>query len=114
MSVRTEWLADAVAQGVKTAVDAELQKIAADLQKKSAAQAPVDTAALKNDCSARVADGKAEVFYSLPYARTQHERLDIKHLRGGKAKFLEDPLNENSARYEAGLLEAVRKGFDAK
>jgi hypothetical protein len=33
------------------------------------------------------------------YAKYQHERMDLHHPRGGKARYLADPLVQNYARY---------------
>jgi len=45
---------------------------------------------------------------SVPYALVQHENLDYKHPRGGKAKFLEDPLN---AWGEDGAKEVAQRAI---
>jgi hypothetical protein len=37
--------------------------------------------------------------FNTPYALAQHERLDYRHPKGGKAKYLEDPLKQNAKRY---------------
>lgn len=39
------------------------------------------------------------VGFSEPYAASQHEHLEYKHPKGGKAKYLEDPFKENSQKY---------------
>lgn len=43
------------------------------------------------------------------YARYQHERRDLNHPRGGKAKYLEDPLKRNALRYVQLLAAAQRR-----
>ena len=96
--------------------------IALDLAGRSAQQAPVDTGDLRNNCTAVVNGSEvykeqravsggiipadkvtATVGYSLPYALRQHEELNYYHPRGGKAKFLEDPLNEKQSDYIKAL-----------
>ncbi len=96
--------------------------IALDLAGRSAQQAPVDTGDLRNNCTAVVNGSEvykeqravsggiipadkvtATVGYSLPYALRQHEELNYDHPRGGKAKFLEDPLNEKQSDYIKAL-----------
>lgn len=47
---------------------------------------------------------EGQVSFNTPYAQEQHERTDFNHPKGGKAKYLEDPLKENAGRY-AGILE---------
>jgi hypothetical protein len=50
-----------------------------------------------------------EVGFNTPYALAQHERLDFHHPQGGKAKYLEDPLKENSGRYQENLERHLRE-----
>lgn len=49
-----------------------------------------------------------EVGFDLKYAMNQHETMHYKHPRGGKAKFLEDPLKEKSDKYVDIIGQAVR------
>lgn len=55
---------------------------------------------------------------NLPYAAKQHEDLSLNHggpkIPGGKAKFLEDPLNENRSRFMGLLAAAAREAMQAK
>ncbi|MCL2531584.1 MAG: hypothetical protein FWE40_05455 [Oscillospiraceae bacterium] len=102
-----------------------------DLAGRSARRAPVKEGHLRNDCQAvlngnpvfenqAATGGKPKsalsafgtVGYSLVYARRQHEDLTFNHPMGGEAKFLENPFNENTARYEKmlrGVAEEVLK-----
>ncbi|MCM8901324.1 hypothetical protein KVG29_08835 [Caldicoprobacter algeriensis] len=89
---------------------------AADLQGKSANQAPIDTGDLKSNCSISPLKHEGTNFYytvgyDLPYAKLQHERLDFNHPKGGKAKYLEDPFNENKARYDRFVKKAVKQAL---
>jgi hypothetical protein len=93
-----------------------LHKCAADLQGKSANQAPIDTGDLRSNCSVSPLKREGTKFYhtvgyDLPYAIVQHERLDFNHPKGGKAKYLEDPFNENKARYERFIKNAVKRAL---
>lgn len=74
-------------------------------------------------------NGAVRVGYTLPYAFKQHEDLSLKHNRtdgyriqsgknagrtvnmiaGGKAKFLEDPFNENVEKYQQHYANEIRK-----
>lgn len=107
------WYGDkAVSRAVQAAVRA-LQTTAADLQGKSAAQAPIDTGDLRANASVSPIKQEGDsiyvtVGYDLPYAIVQHERLDFHHPKGGKAKYLEDPYKENVARYERFIKDAIR------
>ena len=62
----------------------------------------------------RVVEGGAgdavvgEVGFNTPYALVQHERLDFNHPKGGKAKYLEDPLKEQAGRYQDNLADHLR------
>jgi hypothetical protein len=50
----------------------------------------------------------AEARFSKVYAARQHEETTWVHPRGGKAKYLEDPLKEKAPRYQATLGRAIR------
>jgi hypothetical protein len=53
----------------------------------------------------------ASVVVDQAYAHYQHERLDLHHPRGGRAKYLEGPLHENYADYlRAYAREVLRDG----
>lgn len=92
--------------------------IALDLASRSCRKAPVDTGDLRNNCSAVINNTKtfenqtatgampqpalkiiAEVGYSLPYALRQHEDMSYNHPKGGQAKYLEQPFEENEQKY---------------
>jgi hypothetical protein len=49
--------------------------------------------------------GKVEV--DQVYAKYQHERLDLKHPRGGRAKYLSGPLMENAPGYLQSVADGV-------
>jgi hypothetical protein len=49
-----------------------------------------------------------EVGFDLEYAMNQHESMHYKHPRGGKAKFLEDPLKQKSDQYVGIIGDAVK------
>lgn len=96
-----------------------LRVCAADLQGKSAQQAPIDTGDLRANCSVsplHQADSQVSltVGYDLPYAIVQHEHLEFNHPKGGKAKYLEDPFRENAGKYaryiESAVKQALRSG----
>lgn len=44
------------------------------------------------------------------YAQYQHEGLDLRHPRGGQAKYLEQPLYENYGDYYRALADNVLEG----
>lgn len=60
------------------------------------------------ELGARLRTFIAEVRFSTVYAARQHEETTWKHPRGGKAKYLEDPLKAKAPRYEGVLAAAIR------
>ncbi|WP_328285701.1 hypothetical protein [Streptomyces sp. GQFP] len=49
------------------------------------------------------------VSFDQPYAVRQHEDMTLRHDAGRTAKYLEDPLNEESATVEAIIAAQVRR-----
>lgn len=47
------------------------------------------------------------VAFNTVYAIAQHERTDFNHPKGGKAKYLEDPLERNRQQYLKHIQDAV-------
>lgn len=121
---------------VSDAVGEEVRKIALDLLGESVRRAPVEEGTLRGSGTAhfgggRIASGadfdpsatgdegltggegtdalSAVVAFNTTYAAFQHERTDFAHPKGGEAKFLERPLEENRGQYERRLAEAARR-----
>ncbi|MCR4398936.1 MAG: HK97 gp10 family phage protein [Firmicutes bacterium] len=110
------WRGDLAKAVARQAAVAALKKCAADLQGKSAMQAPIDTGDLRSNCSVKdpVEDGRSitvTVGYDLPYAVVQHEHLEYRHPKGGKAKYLEDPFKENEGRYRSDIASTVKNAL---
>ncbi|AVX31804.1 Bacteriophage HK97-gp10, putative tail-component [Carboxydocella thermautotrophica] len=112
-----KWEWQFIAKKVDRKTEEALRICAADLQRKSAEQAPVDTGDLRANCNVskltkRKGKASIRVGYNLPYAIVQHESLHFNHPKGGKAKFLEDPYKENVETYkkiiEKGIGEALK------
>lgn len=111
-----KWYGDKAKQIAYNAGVKALQICAADLQGKSSRQAPIDTGDLRANCSISPLKQSGHkvslnVGYDLPYARRQHEHLEYRHPKGGKAKYLEDPFNENKTKYDSYIKEAVKKAL---
>lgn len=111
-----KWYGDKAISAARQAAIQALGICAADLQGKSAAQAPIDTGDLRANCSVSPVQQEGnkvyvKVGYNLPYAIVQHEHLEFRHPKGGKAKYLEDPYNENTVKYERSIKEAVRQAL---
>ncbi len=90
-----------------------LVKSALDLKRRSSEQAPIDTGDLRSNCAIDLTDldrYRVYVGYSLPYALRQHEDLALRHTQG-KAKFLEDPFNQNIDRYKEFIENEARKAL---
>lgn len=111
-----KWYGDKAKKVVAEAAKQAIGTCASDLQGKSAMQAPVDTGDLRANCS--VGQLKQEgntvyltVGYNLPYAIVQHERLEFRHPKGGKAKYLENPYKENISKYEHYIKEIIRRAL---
>jgi len=51
------------------------------------------------------------VSFSTPYARRQHEELDYRHPRGGKAKYLEDPFNRLKVKVQRMAANAIKNAL---
>lgn len=114
MSVKLTWHGDRAIEAIQEALKTALLTCGADLQRKSSEQAPKDTGDLRGNCA--VDDGDLDglsvrVGYSLPYAMVQHERLDYHHT-DGKAKYLEDPFNENIDKYQKTMKETAKRGLN--
>lgn len=108
-----KWRGNLAKDMVRETAEQVLLKCGADLQGKSAEQAPIDNGDLRRNCSvSQIQDNNGEINikigYDLPYARRQHEGLHFKHPKGGKAKFLEDPFNENIDKYDSYIQKTIK------
>lgn len=100
-----QWYGDQALDAIASAVQDGLMECGADLQSKSVQEAPIDTGDLRANCSVTEEPLDVMVGYDLPYAMKQHEELDYHHPKGGKAKYLEDPFNENMDKYVEHIRE---------
>jgi hypothetical protein len=67
---------------------------------------------MKNAFPGEIGKEKAVyVSFNTPYARRQHEELGYNHLRGGKAKYLEDPFNRNKKKVLKYADNQIRKAL---
>lgn len=53
-----------------------------------------------------------EVVFNTEYATYQHEELELKHPKGGEAKYLQKPLYENADNYVQGIARAIKRELD--
>jgi len=54
------------------------------------------------------------VGFNTPYALAQHERFDYNHPKGGKWKYLEDPLKQNAKRYGQQISNRIKQAVARK
>lgn len=100
---------------------------AVHLAGESAMQAPIESGDLRGSLEPGGANGRFRedagglnmtVGSNLPYAAKQHEDLSLNHcgpqVPGGKAKYLEDPLNANKEMYMQNLANAGREVLGKK
>lgn len=73
---------------------------------------PLDEGTLER--SGRVTDNGVDtvaVSYDTPYARRQHEDMNLRHPNGRQAKFLETALGKNRGKIAALIAREVRKAL---
>lgn len=93
-----------------------------ELGRVSRQQVPLDTGALRDSAEASTGNlselGQASVSddglvgcysYDTKYAVVQHENLSFQHQRGRKAKYLEDPINDETV--QNNMLTLASKGY---
>lgn len=102
-----------IKQAGKQAIDVCLL----DLQNKSVQATPVDTGDLRasivpNTEFEETPNTVSKTFGTdLPYALKQHEDLTLNHPKGGGAKYLEKPFDENKYTYETKIKETVKNAL---
>ena len=104
------WNGDMVIDALKDKLSGTLLEIAEDLKSKSIAEVPVDSGELRDNCkvdTSNIENLEVKVGYDAPHALAQHEKIELQHLSGGKAKFLEDPFNQNKAQYKSMIAESI-------
>ena len=112
--VTTEWNGDIVKALLAANAPEALNHGAELLRGDSVPLAPIDRGPLRG--SAQVTPASAgnltsHVSYDTPYAARQHEELDYHHDEG-QAKYLEQPLLENEAKYQAAIAARLGKGLE--
>jgi len=82
---------DAIEARIDAATPAALAEGMEHIRTASAPLVPVETGRLVGSAAVHVEGDRAALTYDGPYARYQHERLDLHH-EHGQAKFLEQPV----------------------
>ena len=111
MSVK--WTGDAVAAAVSKAMKAALKTGAEMVLAKSAAEVPVDEGTLLRSGTVNPSKGGMvqTISYNTEYDIVQHEDLSLNHPAGGKAKYLEDPLNANGGKVITLIANAAKQAM---
>ena len=99
---------DAKLTQIEQAAQSALIDTAKAVLKQAKANAPKGSSRLARSGRVEVAFKEVSVAFRTPYAWIQHERLDYKHPKGGKAKYLE------SAVGEVGAAKHVADGVRAR
>lgn len=93
-----------------------MQRVADDLMGRAQREAPIDEGTLRGSAHAelrRMGDRfEVEVSFNTPYAARQHEEVTWEHPKGGKAKYLSDPLKEMVHDYTQFLTLAMRRALE--
>jgi len=88
--------------GTRIAVERGLKRAGLFVQRESQKIVPVDTGALKNSAGTSSTgfgwNTTVAVFYTQSYAIYVHERTELRHKPGKRAKFLESVVREQRAR----------------
>lgn len=122
ISARIQAQVDEVSERAYRAVVDELTAIGHDIHSAAVREAPPTSPeddpdpriTLKDQgrvIPATAAHPRTIVIFEAPYATVQHE-MDYKHPRGGKPKYLEDPLKRAIPTLEARIAGAVRRAID--
>lgn len=106
------WYGDQAARAAKAAAQAGLRKAAEYIRSESQQQAPIDEGTLRGSATVQDVDADTvSVGYYTPYAAKQHEELGYRHPKGGKAKYLEDPLREGADMVKQIIGAEVRRSM---
>lgn len=72
-------------------------------------EVPIEEGTLERSGRATTEGLKGAVSYDTPYAVYQHERMDLQHDSGRKAKYLEDPGNREAGTMAEIIAAQVRR-----
>lgn len=100
---------DDIAGRVNGELPRVLTDIGMDLLGKSKVLAPIDTGDLRGTGFTQLEDKTVVIGFTTPYALKQHEDLTCNHPKGGQAKYLEQPLNQNRTRYINLIKDTVER-----
>jgi hypothetical protein len=102
-------------RALRRAVEREINAIATDILAEAKRQVPRDKNTLRKSGTKEVGwQGDrvtATISFNTPYALVQHEDRSFQHPRGGKAKYLEDPLRAAVPDMKRRLDAAYRRAL---
>lgn len=90
-----------------------VREVAFNLWERSVDLAPVDSGDLRGNAHADPEDASGlawVVGFPEPYALIQHENMEFNHPRGGQAKYLQQPFEENVDNYIEHIRNKLRGG----
>jgi hypothetical protein len=110
---RLSWTGDAAHAQMRAGAVRGLRLAAEHVLQVSRTQVPLEEGTLERSGTATVNehDLTASIDYDTPYAIRQHEELTYRHAPGRKAKYLEDPLNEEAGTVRALIAAQVRRAL---
>lgn len=108
-----EWHGEAITEAVRAAAVQGLTSAAEHLLQVSRTEVPIDEATLERSGVASVDEDKmiAAVSYDTPYAKRQHEDMTLRHASGRKAKYLEDPFNNEQSTFQELIATPIRRAI---
>lgn len=98
----------AVSALARAAAEEGLRKAAEHVLQTSRTLVPLEEGTLERSGKVSVDGLKAAVSYDTVYAVYQHERMDLRHVSGRQAKYLEQPLNTEGPTCSAIIAAEVR------
>jgi hypothetical protein len=102
-----------LANRIPVAIEKSLTQSVLSLQGKAQRLAPVDTGSLRGSATSGVEKEGNKTYgfvaFNEEYALEQHETLFYNHPKGGQAKYLEQPFNEDKDAYIEDLKNAIKE-----
>jgi hypothetical protein len=107
----------AIRRALQGDLESAVRIVTEDLVGEAQRQAPRDEGTLAGTGSGQVEvignRVTGRVTFDTPYAKRQHEELTWNHPKGGNAKYLEGPLTNNAAKYEAVIAAVIKRRLRA-
>ena len=107
---------DKMSTQMRHSAEKALDGFAEEVLAESKEECPWKTGTLRRSGRPELKTDRSNYFYRLiydvDYAVEVHENLYANHPRGGKAKFLEDPINRAAPKMLEKLKEDIKKDFE--